>query len=717
MEPVKSQVRGSRPRGRRAAFGRRAGAWCGLAMLAAVLAAVPPRASGFAYSYREPPEIGAVVSGVGAGRRTTFRVWAPNAHSAEIQGDFTGWKAVKMQPDPQNRGYWVATSARARDGDGYQYVFDGHLVRRDPAARRVNAHENKGFVVDATRFDWAKAMAAVAPVARSGMARTPAAQSAWKCPDLRDMVIYEMHLGTFVADIPGGKSAFERAKRVLPYLKGLGINAIQLMPVNEFPGDRSWGYNPGDMFAIESSYGTPDEFRDFVAAAHAQGMAVLLDIVHNHYGPDDLGLWQFDSTNGSGPYFYSDPSLAETEWGPRPDFSTPGVREFIHASVRMFLQEYHLDGFRWDSVHNIRYTPANASEQNPDGDVLLRSVNAWMEDKFPNAIRIAEDHAFDNGGVGFHAQWHSAFQSELSGFLATVDAQKDVTSFASILSRLESGWIQFSECHDSAGDLNGHHRIAYHFDHVNPESVRARALGLMANAVVMTVPGTPMYLQGTEAHETRDFSDGTSFAWGAVRGPKKGLVKANADLAQLRRNLTGFTPGLRGEKIRVLHADQRAKVIAYSREDPSANAKDSAPTLVIHNFAGATLTNYPVRLPPNKGNSAVAWYCHFNSANPEYDPGFKAVGPRIGDGYQVPSTQNALALDIGPWSTLILSPAAPQRANLQMAARCNLPDLAEEGGVGPVVPGFVLPGEPVPGVDTYIEQVIAPFPYFMLPLP
>lgn len=685
-----------------------------LAFLLLVAVAVAPATRA---ATADPPEIGPVIKGVGAGRTTTFRVWAPDAHAVAIQGDFTGWKKAPMQRDPANGQYWVATSARARDGDGYQFVIDDHLVQRDPAARRVNAHENKGYVVDPTRFDWAKAMAAATP-ARPGLNAAPARPVVWKTPDLRDMVMYELHLGTFVADIPGGKAPFLRAIRVLPYLRALGVNAIQLMPVNEFPGDRSWGYNPGDLFAIESSYGTPDEFRTFVAACHAQGIAVLLDIVHNHYGPDQLALWSFGWNDGPGPYFYADPTLANTEWGPRPDFSKPGVREFIHASVRMFLEEYRLDGFRWDSVHNIRYTPENAGEANSDGDTLLRTVNAWMQERFPAAIRVAEDHAFDNGGVGFHAQWNSAFQADLSGFLATVDDQKDVTSFAALLSRLQSSWIQFSECHDSAGDLNGHHRIAYHIDHVNPESLRARALSLMANAIVMTVPGTPMYLQGLEAHDTRDFSDQNPFPWGAARGPRKGLVQASADLARLRRNLDGHTPGLRGEEIAILQADPGAKVIAYSRRDSSGTGAAGASTLVIHNCGPAHLTNYAVRLPaPVAGKAPAIWYCHFTSANPGYDAEFKAIGPRVGDGFHLSSaTQNALALDLGPWSTVILSPAAPARPNVKVAARCTLPEIPA-AGPGPVAPGALPPGQFAPGVDTYVEQIIDPFPYFFLPLP
>lgn len=668
----------------------------------------------------EVPPLGATVAGTASGRLTTFRVWAPNAHSALIQGDFTGWKPQPMQADPKHPGYWVATSPRARDGDAYQYVFDARIVRRDPAAQRVSPSENKGFVVDPQKFDWAAKMAAAAPAAgRPAMPGRPSATAAWKTPDLREMVIYEMHMDTFVREIPGNKSAFARASKAMPYLKGLGINAIQLMPVNEFPGERSWGYNPGDLFAIESSLGTPDDFREFVAAAHANGIAVLLDVVHNHYGPDQVAAWQFDVDSGAGPYFYADPSLADTEWGPRPDYSKPGVRAFILANIRMYLDEYRLDGFRWDSVYNIRFTPANAGESNADGDKMLREVNAWMAARHPRAIRIAEDHAYDNGGAGFDAQWHSAFQATLSDFLAMPDARKDVSSFAAALARLEPGWIQFSECHDSAGDLNGHHRLPAYIDPGNPTSTRARALSLMANAIVMTVPGTPMYLQGFEGHDVRDFSDNAAFEWGAVRGPRRGLVQANADLAKMRRNLTGATPGLLGDEITILQADPEAKVIAYGRRQQDASGAAGVSTLVIHNFSATPLKHYAVRLPiADAGSSSAprAWYCHFTTARPDYDPEFKALGPAVGDGFQLPARQNAIPLDLAPWSTVILSPVPPARPNIKVVDRCTLPDLPELPD-GPAAPGM-MPAEPyVPSIDHYVEQVVAPFPYFPLPLP
>ena len=356
-------------------------------------------------------------------RTLRFRVWAPDAQQVSVQGDFNHWHPDEMEPDPRFPGIWTLDSRRAHPGHAYQFVIDGDIIRRDPQARAVRAHDNVAIVVDPREFRW------------------PSSEAAWRTPDAKDLVVYEMHLGTFASGLPGDDSPFRRAIKALPYLSGLGVNCIQLMPVNEFTGDRSWGYNPGDIFVIESAYGTPDDFRSFVAACHAAGIAVLLDVVHNHYGPQELAVWRFDLPDGDGDagrYFYSDPDMAATEWGPRPDFSNPEVRRFITSSIRMFVEEYHIDGFRWDSVYNIRYVPGNGTAPNPDGDIALREANDWLAEHRPRAIRIAEDHAFDGNGVGFQAQWHSAFQALLSSFLSSPTPQMDVAAFALALKELDT---------------------------------------------------------------------------------------------------------------------------------------------------------------------------------------------------------------------------------------------------------------------------------------
>jgi len=626
--------------------------------------------------------VGATVKSQGTGRSVTFRVWAPYASTVAVSGEFNGWKKTALKKEPTRPGYWVLASRRARPGDAYRFLIDGQ-PRRDPRARAVNTEENVSIIVDPKKTPWGPT--------------TP-----WTMPAKEDLVMYEMHMGTFAYEIPGKHSLFRRAIKRLPYLKALGINCIQLMPVNEFTGSRSWGYNPGDIFAIESSYGGAVDFKKFIHACHTNGIAVMLDVVHNHYGPEDVAVWKFDPAAPESPggiYFYADEERAMTEWGPRPNYSRPEVRDFIVDSIRMFVAEYQLDGFRWDSVHNIRYY-SNGERSNADGDRVLSEANDWLKKNHPDVLRIAEDHAFDGGGVGFDAQWNSAFQATLSSMVRGPDKQRDIPLFTAELERLDGfNWVNFAECHDSAGDLNQHHRLPAYIDPTKPDSLRARALSLLANAIVLTVPGYPMLLQGYEMHDTEDFSDNTPVPWARAQHTHKGIVRATADLIHLRRNTKGFTPGLQGDALSILHADNRAKVIAYSRHKKN-EAKDRG-TVIVANFSGVPLKQYGVRFP-----SAGAWFCHFNSSAGQYAKDFDNLGPKAGEGYRLPSSQTTLPLDMGRYSMQIFSKSRPPNANLTQAK------FAEEIQSAPPESEFSTQD-----LDDFVDEILDPFPYRRVPLP
>ncbi len=628
--------------------------------------------------------LGATVQGQGTARAVVFRVWAPNAVQADLSGAFNNWGADALQKDPARAGYWSLESRRARPGDAYRFVVDG-LPRRDPRARAVDMERNEGFVLDPREFAWGAA-------------------DNWKMPAREDLVMYEMHLGSFAAGIPGNGPPFERATKRLAYLQALGINCIQLMPVNEFPGDRSWGYNPGDLFAVESSYGGSDAFKAFVRACHTNGIAVVLDIVHNHYGPDQIAAWQFDQrlpAGDGGIYFYRDEDRALTEWGPRPDFGKPEVRAFIVDSVKAFLEEYRVDGFRWDSVHNIRYY-LNGERSNPDGDRLLAEANDWMRRNRPDALRIAEDHAFDGGGVGFEAQWNSAFQALLSALVRRPDGQRNLALLAAELERLNGlNWVNFAECHDSAGDLNQHHRLPAYIDPATPDSPRARALALLANGIVMTVPGIPMMLQGFEMHDVHDFSDKASVPWARAQNTHKGIVRATADLINLRRNARGLAPGLQGLNLDMLYCNEDAQVLAYARRT-AGESRDRA-AVVVANFSGTPLKQYGVRFP-----ASGTWYCHYNSGSSMYAKEFDNLGLAAGTGIALPPGQTTMRLDLSRYSLQIFSKTAP----------ATVAALVKAAPAPEIEATLVAAEEPAAGqIENYVEEVVAPFPYVYVPLP
>ena len=259
----------------------------------------------------ERPGWGATPYADGSGTGVTFRVWAPNASSVCVFGSFNAWNSNSLplvREVPTTNGIWSLDVPTARAGDEYLYSINHSQRRRDPRARQVvhSGPGGTGIVYDPTAYSW------------NSRVRVP--------PPFDALVLYEMHVGTFNHPNPTehGVGTFFQAAEKLDHVAAMGFNAIQLMPVAEFAGNNSWGYNPSDPFAVESAYGGPDAFKSFVDACHARNLSVILDVVHNHYGSSDLehSLWEFDGwtgPSGGGIYFAQDPAKAQTPWGPRPD--------------------------------------------------------------------------------------------------------------------------------------------------------------------------------------------------------------------------------------------------------------------------------------------------------------------------------------------------------------------------------------------------------------
>ena len=580
---------------------------------------------GFAQSAR--PGMGSIPYAGG----TTFRVWAPFADSAAVAGEFNGCRAAPMARDASN-GTWSVDVSGARPGQRYKYVFNGAIWKRDPRARQV-AHSNGDSVVyDPAAFDWGDD--APPAIARN------------------DLVIYQLHVGTFAGQEP--PATFDDAIEHLEDLRARGFTAIQLMPVNEFPGGRSWGYNLCDPFAIETDYGGPDALKRFVRAAHARGLAVFVDVVHNHYGPTDLDLWQFDgwSENGlGGIYFYND-GRAHTPWGSsRPDYGRPEVRAFIRDQIFMYADEFRVDGFRWDSVYHVVRTEQGVNEQ---GIQLLREINQELAETHPALVRTAEDHAFDHD-MRFDAQWDVGHRWALYQQIAAPwDHERNMYVVAGTL----SDWagfqrVVFTEAHDYVGRMNDNRgRVPAHVHPEDPESLWARKRALLGAAVLLTTPGIPMIFQGQEMHETQSFQDETPLRWDRTN-THAGIVQAYTDLIHLRRNLGGTTPGLQGAGVGVHQIDNQNKVVAYVRWDRGGQADD---VVAVANFSAVDFDrgDYVVRFP-----SAGTWYRRFNGDSKAYGPDFGDLGA---DQVEAAGEPPSAPVDMGKYSLQIFSKEAPAPA-------------------------------------------------------
>jgi 1,4-alpha-glucan branching enzyme len=564
-------------------------------------------------SNSEAPQPSSIV-GMGAipgEHGTSFRVWAPNASSVFVGGTFNEWSGDRHPLAREEHGYWSTIVPEARAGDQYKFrIINGDLDvwRVDPYAREVTSSVGEG-VIYAEDFDWE--------------------DDAYHTPGWHEMVIYELHIGTFNAAHDRLPATFDDAIEKLPYLAELGIDTIEVMPPMEFPGGISWGYNPSHLYAIESDYGGPAAFKRFVKAAHQHGMAVILDVVYNHFGPNDLNLWQFDgwSQNGMGGiYFYND-ERAETPWGAtRPDYGRPEVRQFIRDNALMWIEVYHVDGLRFDATANIRSLHGDGTPQDllPEGAELLRWINSEINARQGWKLTIAEDLRNDSlvtapveqGGLGFDSQWAGDFVHTIRAALRVQDdASRDMGTVAATIATRDNNdafrRVIYTESHDEVA--NGKMRVPEEIWPGAADSEPAKKRSTLGAALVLTAPGIPMIFQGQEFLSDSWFQDQKPLDWSrAERFP--GLVQLYRDLIRLRRNWQGNTRGLSGQNIELLHINNDAKLLAFQRWQ-AGGAGDNV--VVVANFSSQPRAGYSIGLP-----GPGLWRVRFNSDWKGYDQEF-----------------------------------------------------------------------------------------------
>jgi 1,4-alpha-glucan branching enzyme len=579
-----------------------------------------------------------------------FRVWAPHADGVSVAGSFNGWRDDADPLAPEGNGYWSVDVDGAAAGDEYKLVVraGGQAAwKRDPYASEIGLVNRNCVVADPAAFDWG--------------------EGEWRMPPWNELVIYELHVGTFNDPAAGGApGSFDDVAARLPYLRDLGVNAIELMPSLEFAGDFSWGYNPADIFAIESAYGGPAALKRLVKAAHEHGIAVLFDVVYNHFGPSDLDLWRLDGweqpEGGGGIYFYGG-ERAKTEWGhTRPDYGRPEVRAFIRDNALRWLEEFRLDGLRWDAtayVRNVNGNDGDPAHDLADGWSLMQAINAETDARQPWKLHVAEDlrgngwlvRATGDGGAGFDTQWDGDFVHPVRrAVIERNDGQRDMNAVRAAIEHRYEGdaWkrVVYTESHDEVA--NGHARVPEEIWPGNAGSLWSRKRSTLGAALVFTSPGIPMLFQGQEILEDRFFRDGVPIDWRRL-DEFAGIHLLYRDLARLRRNWFDHTRGLRGRHVHVHHVNEADKLVAFHRWESGGPRDD---VLVVANFASRAYDAYELGFP--RGGE---WKVRLNSDWAGYSPDFANQpgyhtradgGPR--DGMPASGT-----VGIGAYAVLILS--------------------------------------------------------------
>jgi len=581
--------------------------------------------------------------------RTIFRVWAPHAQAVQLTGNFnkTSFDDNQHPMEKDEAGIWNLAIENIAYDDCYRFRIktpQGEWVeRRDPYGRGTSTDHQASVMTD-TSFEWD--------------------DSEFSMPAWNELVLYELHIGTFngTEEKP---ATFDDCIRKIPYLKKLGINAISVMPVCTFPGDYSWGYNPTDFFSVENAYGGITAFKRFINEAHKAGIAVLIDVVYNHAGPTDIDLWQFDGwseNDGGGIYFYND-HRNQTPWGhTRFDYGRHEVRQFLHSNLMMWLDEFQLDGARFDAVIYIRkINHMESNETIDDGLNLMRWMNDTKNERFPYKITICEDIGVEpwivsptsEGGAGFDAQWDNEFVHAIRHALTL--AEDDHRKMEPVKKVIEKTFgsnafkrVVYSESHDDVA--NGHARLTYEIDgnEGDDRSFFAKKRSILGAGITLTTAGIPMLFQGQEMLEGTWFEDTDPLDW-SMRKKYSGIVQAYNDLIKMRRNIDNQTRGLMGHGVEIHHVNDEQNIIAYHRFDEGGEGDD---VIVIANFSGVAHHDYYIGMP-----KPGMWRVRFNSSSTVYDDhidNFETLDTEAVEGEKDGMAWNA-NIGIGAYAFIVLS--------------------------------------------------------------
>ena len=439
--------------------------------------------------------LGASIHGDGA----TFRVWAPKCRSVDLVVEGRAPERLRQVAD----GVLELTALGLRAGTRYQYRLDGERYRPDPVSRwQPEGVHGTSVVVDPSRFTWT--------------------DGGFRGHALADLVFYELHVGTYTTT-----GTFEAVIPHLPRLADLGVTAVELMPIAEFPGSRNWGYDGVHLYAPQSTYGGPQGLRRLVDACHAQGLSVVLDLVYNHLGPEGNYLAEF------GPYFTD---RYRTPWGTAMNFDGAdggGVRRHFIENARYWVREFHIDAFRLDAIHAIfDASPVHvlsevADAAREEGRALGKPVHV-MAESHDNDRRLVQP--FGAGGIGLDAVWaddfhhavHARLTNELGGYYADFGPPE-------LLPRAIAEGFAFQGEHSGyfgrprgtpSADLPGEHFVICVQNH---DQVGNRAKGdrlsqvvsfeavKLAAALMFAAPALPLLFMGEEYGETSPFQFFTSF--------------------------------------------------------------------------------------------------------------------------------------------------------------------------------------------------------------
>ncbi len=582
-----------------------------------------------------------------------FKIWAPNSKEVHVVSDFDKFKKRHKLTKVDN-GYWEGILDGVRAGHKYKYIIVNNdnkkSFRIDPAAkdtmhsglRDLDKRDSNAAIVMDTSYDW----------------------SHFVTPAFENFIIYQVHIGSFAGYNDGIETdnytaRLKDVESKLSYIRGLGFNAIELLPVQEYQGDRSWGYNPSFFFAPESAYGTPDDYRHFVNEAHKMGLAVIFDVVFNHVSTSDNPLWEFDDVDNGSIYL----SKYETPWGLSPAFWRQQVKDFFLENARMYFEDYRADGLRFDATRYIEHNTG----WDRDGWEFMQYLTYNIRNAYPDKYLIAEhlpDHDSIVRHAGFTATWfvnsHHEFQRAVNG----IDPVNKLKSFLGkdfgYGHNYPNQWNLVKYllgCHDDCGDdkkgesisKNDWEQHRYFVEFFGGrDNWHARAKARIGWALNAAIPGTPMMFMGTECHhsgywhDTADQNGDHRINW-SIAGDPIGMPMRQmvADVNLIRWQ----NPALRSETFQITHENYNDNVIAFKRWAPGSNNV----VLVIVNIGDSNFEGFSYGI--DTGGQTGQWDQIFCSQDPRYG-GWDEAGNAVHE--LLTQSDGKIYINLPRWSVVMM---------------------------------------------------------------
>ena len=534
----------------------------------------------------------------GKRRGVSFRVWAPGAGAVSVVGDFNGWDslACPMRKIP-GTGLWETFVPGLRQYDAYKYSVTGRdgraRLKADPFAFHAETPPGTASkIYDLSGYRWGDG-AYMRALRKADVYRSP-------------LTIYEVHVGSWKRYPDGSPYGYRAlAKTLVPYVKRMGYNCLELMPVTEYPYDGSWGYQVTGYFAATSRYGTPHDFMYFVDACHRAGLRVILDWVPAHFPKDAHGLYEFDG----GPLYESGAwdRMEHKGWGTRRfDYGRAEVQSFLISSAEFWLEKFHVDGLRVDAVAAMLYLDydkqpgewlpnAYGENKNLEAIAFLRKLNEAVFRDFPYAIMAAEESTawpmvtrpVSDGGLGFNFKWNMGWMNDILSYCALDPlfrrGDHNKLTFPMMYAFSENFILPVS--HDEV--VHGKKSL---LDRM-PGDYADKFAGVRTFLGYMTAhPGKKLMFMGAEFGQFKEwnYAEGLEFflcAYDAHRKLLRFFRELNA-LYLARRELWEIEDGWAG--FEWLSADDRdANTVAFERR-----SADGRRLIAVINFSGAPHKNY-----------------------------------------------------------------------------------------------------------------------------